>query len=253
MIPKLIHQTWKTNEIPEQWKESVRSCKELHSDYTHIVWTDDTMNEFMKEHHPDFYPLYRSYTYHIQRCDVFRYFVLYTYGGIYLDLDISCKTKLDPFLKYDFVMSKSSNISISYTNAFMMVTPKHPFMKYCIDHLTENKDALRYFGKHMHVMFSTGPLFLTIQLYQYGPVENKHILTNKEFAGDCSVCNENTCKGGTYFSHVMGNSWHESDSTIYNLILCNLKWIGIVILLLLLLLYGCSSNKPKKGKKSRVS
>jgi mannosyltransferase OCH1-like enzyme len=33
MIPKIIHQTWKTKTIPERWKDSVDSCKQLHPDF----------------------------------------------------------------------------------------------------------------------------------------------------------------------------------------------------------------------------
>ncbi len=37
VVPKIIHQTYKTAEIPEQWKETQKSCLELHPDYKYIV------------------------------------------------------------------------------------------------------------------------------------------------------------------------------------------------------------------------
>ena len=112
-----------------------------------------------------------------------------------------------------------------------MVIPNHSFFKYCIDHLTENKHSFQYFGKHLHVMTSTGPAFLTNMFNNYGEINNCYILTKKEYAGDCNVCNETTCKGGKYFTHIHGNSWHEIDSSIYNFLLCNKKKIlgGILI------------------------
>jgi mannosyltransferase OCH1-like enzyme len=32
MIPKIIHQTWKTTEIPENWKFGVDECKRIHKE-----------------------------------------------------------------------------------------------------------------------------------------------------------------------------------------------------------------------------
>jgi len=84
MIPKIIHQTWKNTIIPTQWQDSVDACKKRHSDYEYKLWTDDMMDDFVQLEYPDFYPTYKSYKYHIQRCDVFRYLILYKYGGIYI-------------------------------------------------------------------------------------------------------------------------------------------------------------------------
>jgi len=239
MIPKIIHQTWKTKDIPDEWKDAVESCKSINKDFKHILWTHKTMDEFVKKFYPDFHKIYKSYKYDIQRCDVFRYLVLYKYGGVYLDMDIICNYKLNKLLKYNIVFANSSNVKTSFTNSFYMVIPNHPFFKFCIDHLQENIHNYEYFGKHLHVMYSTGPLFLTNMIETYGKIPNMYILTQNEFAGDCNVCNENNCNGGKYFTHIHGNSWHEIDSTIYNYCLCNYKKIiggvligtGVVLLL----------------------
>ena len=231
MIPKIIHQTWKNREIPAEWYSAVQACKTLHPDYDYILWTDETMEAFVQKAYPWFYPTYQNYKHPIQRCDAFRYLVLATYGGIYLDMDIVCKQKLDPLLTYDLVLAKSSNITASYTNSFFMCVPQHPFMRYCIDHLTTYKDSFSYFGKHMHIMNSTGPMFTTKMLSQYDTSqENTYVLSQPEFAGDCNTCNENKCSGGIYFTHVKGKSWHSWDSTIYDLLLCHYKWLLLALL-----------------------
>ena len=249
MIPKLIHQTWKTTEIPDEWKEAVSSCKSIHSGFEHIVWTDETMDTFVKTHYPSFYQTYVSYKYNIQRCDAFRYLVLYKYGGIYLDMDIICKNSLSKLLQYDMVLAHSSNVETSFTNSFLMVVPNHPFFKYCIDHLSENINKYQYFGKHLHVMYSTGPDFLNNMMKAYGPIKDSYNLTKNEFAGDCTVCNESICKGGEYFSHIRGQSWNEIDSHIFNFLLCNKKEIigGLVIVAgLIFLLYKSRYFKRRR-------
>ena len=252
MIPKIIHQTWKTLDVPDEWKDAVESCKNKHKDYKHNIWTDEMMENFVKKEYPDFYDTYMSYTHDIQRCDTFRYLVLYKYGGIYLDMDIVCKKKLDSLLGYDLVLSKSPNISSSYTNSFYMVTPNHPFIKFCIDNLPLYVNSYYYFGKHLHVMNSTGPSFLTNMVKKYGEknMKNLYVLNNNEFAGDCNTCNENICNGGTYFKHIEGKSWNSLDSTFYNLILCNYKKVITALIVFLIVFYiFFKRNKVFKIKK----
>jgi mannosyltransferase OCH1-like enzyme len=248
MIPKIIHQTWKTTQIPDNWLESQKSCKALHPDYKYILWTDDDMDEFVKREYPNFYQTYISYKYHIQRCDAFRYLVLYKYGGIYLDLDIVCKKNLNNFINYDLVLTHSSNIKTSLTNSFIMIIPEHPFFKYCIDQLPNYSNSYSYFGKHLHIMNSTGPIFLTNMIYNYGKIKNTYFLNKNDFAGDCNVCNKYTCSGSEYFSHLIGQSWNSFDSHFYNFCLCNyMKIIFVIIMLIILfLIYKFYINKNKK-------
>lgn len=232
MIPKIIHQTWKTKEIPEEWQEAVNSCKKINKNFKYILWTDVTMDDFVKKYYPSFYKVYKSYTHQIQRCDAFRYLVLYKYGGVYLDMDIICNKNLNNLLHYDLVLAHDINFNTSnLMNSFFMVIPQHPFFKFCIDKLSDYKDNFKYFGKHLHVMNSTGPSFLTNMVAEFGKIKNIYVLSKKEFSGDCNICNENTCKGGVYFTHIHGNSWHNFDSTIYNFIFCNKNWLAFGMLL----------------------
>jgi mannosyltransferase OCH1-like enzyme len=238
-IPRIIHQTWKDYNVPEHWVKAVESCKSIHRHYKYVHWTDADMDEFVQAIYPDFYPTYKNYKYHIQRCDAFRYLILYRYGGIYIDMDIICRKKLDDLLHYDIVFSRSSNISSCVTNSFMMCIPNHPFMKYVIDHLKLYQESYASFGKHWHVMNSTGPVYLKKMVDTYiskmrHEIPRCYFLTQAEFAGDCNACSEKICLGGTYFSHVKGHSWHEADSVIYNMLMCN-KRSSLTILFLIII------------------
>ena len=41
----------------------------INSHYKYILWTDETMEKWVKKEYPDFYTKYKSYKYNIQRCD----------------------------------------------------------------------------------------------------------------------------------------------------------------------------------------
>jgi mannosyltransferase OCH1-like enzyme len=236
MIPKIIHQTWKDENIPLKWQDAVNSCKSTYSDYTYMLWTDEKMEEFIQNKFSWFYDTYMTYPHHIQRCDAFRYFVLYAYGGVYLDMDIVCLKNLNTLLDYDAILTKSFNVSSTYTNMFFAFSKGHPFLKFCIDNLENNKDSNKFFGKHLYVMNSTGPIFLTNMINAYGEVDNSSVLSKDDFAGDCTVCNANkNCKGGKYFKHVEGSSWIAWDSRIYIFMLCNHK--KLLLLLILIFIY----------------
>lgn len=145
-----------------------------------------------------------------------------------------------------------------------MAKPRNNFIKYCIEELPKTINNYLYFGKHLHVMNSTGPLFLSniinkslyfsknIRIINNNPkplffnnscdklIENCYILSKNEFSGDCNVCNASKCSGGIYFNHITGKCWNNIDSTIYNYILCNYKNIIIIIIIILIfILISC--------------
>lgn len=39
-VPRVIHQTWQTTEVPQKWAAARQSCIDLHPDYEHRLWTD---------------------------------------------------------------------------------------------------------------------------------------------------------------------------------------------------------------------
>jgi hypothetical protein len=47
LIPKILHQTYKNESIPEGWKGPQQSCLDLHPDYEYKLWTDKKSREFV--------------------------------------------------------------------------------------------------------------------------------------------------------------------------------------------------------------
>ena len=48
MIPKILHLTWKTTEIPAKYQKFYASMKSFHPGWEIRVWTDDMMEKFDK-------------------------------------------------------------------------------------------------------------------------------------------------------------------------------------------------------------
>ena len=52
-IPKIIHQTWKTKEIPKELIFCVESWKRLNPTWEYRLWTDEEMDSFVKKEFPE--------------------------------------------------------------------------------------------------------------------------------------------------------------------------------------------------------
>lgn len=205
LIPKIIHQTYKTEDIPEHWKEGRQKCLDLHPDYKYILWTDEMAYEFIKEEYPWFLDTFENYKYPIERADAIRYFILSHYGGVYIDLDDGCERKLDPLLAFPAFLRKTSPLGVS--NDVMGSVPRHPFFLKALKSL-KHYDKY-WFIPYMTIMGSTGPLFLSVVWKQY---KRWGIPKN----GTVRILQPAYYKMHSYsfFSITKGSSWHLDDAKL---------------------------------------
>lgn len=204
----------------------------MHSEY--MLWTDATAREFIAEYYPWFLDTFDGYTYPIQRADVIRYFVLYHYGGIYIDLDIGCLRPLDSLLSYPVILPKTIPVGVS--NDLMFAEKRHQFMEQTIRNLIsfDHSWVLNY----PTVMFSTGPMFLSAQ---YGLWTASHPVTPDMPGGEVRILPKSLYGKNTkpeeaihsFFSHYYGSSWHADDAAFFGFLGAwgkGVMWIGLLVL-----------------------
>ena len=92
---KWIHQTWKTQKVPEHLQKQVDSWKELNPDYHYKLWDDRECLAFVQREYPQFLKTYLALPQPVMRADMFRYLVVYHYGGVYCDIDTWCCQPID--------------------------------------------------------------------------------------------------------------------------------------------------------------
>jgi inositol phosphorylceramide mannosyltransferase catalytic subunit len=164
-IPKILHQTWKTHEVPEEWRDCVNSWKRHHPDWEYRMWTDAESEAFVRRHYPDFLSTFLGYPYGIQRADAIRYLVLHQLGGVYADMDYECLQPLDPLLEHHSAIiglepaehAAISKVDHMLCNALMASERGHPFMAAVIQHLGE---ATHGSVADFDILATTGPLML---------------------------------------------------------------------------------------------
>jgi len=71
-IPRIIHQTWKTYELPTVFDTWSSTWKTFNPGYDYRLWSDDDNLNFIKSRYPEFLHDYLSYNQHIKRVDAVR-------------------------------------------------------------------------------------------------------------------------------------------------------------------------------------
>ncbi len=170
MFPRIIHQTWKTEQVPPEFSAYVQSWKTAHPEWQYMLWTDEDNRLFIKEYFGWFLSTYDSYTYKIQRVDAVRYFILYHFGGLYVDLDFECHKNFDELVaKHPCILGKEPyvhaktvyGVPFVVSNALMGSTMEHPLWLETFKLLQERARDPRL---RKNVLWSTGPGLLTDSL-----------------------------------------------------------------------------------------
>lgn len=204
-IPKIIHQTYKTNEIPTDWLQSQKNCQIHNPDYKYILWTDEMAENFIRENYSWFLPTFKNYKYPIQRADAIRYFILYKFGGIYIDLDDDCQKNFDSLLQFESFLRKTSPMGVS--NDFMGTMPNHPFFLKLIKNLQHyNKN---WIWPYFTIMGSTGPIYVSVIWKQY-----KRWINENLNGWQINILQPNEYNSGKdpFFQILKGSSWHLGDA-----------------------------------------
>ena len=166
MIPKIIHQTYKNDDLPDLYKTCQKKIQSLHPDFTYMFYTDDSMYEFMKTEFPEYYDKFNNLQRTIMKVDMFRYFLMYKHGGLYADMDYFMLKSFN-MLNYSIVIPCSRETEEGETkclgNCFFASVPNHPFWKSLMDTLfTMDRSGLD-FTKDDNIdqnPLGTGPHFL---------------------------------------------------------------------------------------------
>jgi mannosyltransferase OCH1-like enzyme len=184
-LPKIIHQQWKTLQIPKgkytEWRQAWLDLFPESEGYQHILWTDEAMRQLIVTQFPWFVNIYDGYQYNIQRADASRYFILHHFGGLYADLDYQPLVNFWNRIPRDMVSLIESPYKYNeYHQNSLMASPKGDiFWKQVFDALVQSSSSSSSLGT-ASVFAKTGPQFLDRVARQGGqpfytlPCENFH-------------------------------------------------------------------------------
>ena len=142
-IPKKIFQTWevKENEMTKEMQKIVNTWKQFNPDYEYHFYDKNDRELFIKNNFSK--QIYEAYCRIIPgayKADLWRYCVLYKYGGVYIDLDTICMNNIDKFLfhQLEFISAVDINRDImegthNIFNTFIASVPNFKILENCIN------------------------------------------------------------------------------------------------------------------------
>jgi mannosyltransferase OCH1-like enzyme len=161
MIPRIIHQTWKTADVSTYADGntgliSQRGWKQRYPDFEYRLWTDDDIEIFVQQEKAK--AVHDALDRKIKRVDFSRYLILKKFGGIYADLDVISQDRLPMAAfdgRYDFIgyraprdhvplqrqhpltMERGTRDAWVLGQAFFATVPNHPALSDIIDYIKQ--------------------------------------------------------------------------------------------------------------------
>ena len=193
-IPKFIYQTYlDKSKIPSKVFDNI---KKYTIGYKNIIYDDMDCIKFLKEHYPQhilntFNTLKRG----AHKADLFRYCLLYKYGGIYLDIKTELIKPIDQIFTENYLYTVISKNNNSIYQGIIATPPNNPLFSVLIDHIVNNKDNIKYY-----LMFTT-EFYKQLNILCENKVKsgfNKNKLSNIDIYLFNEVCskNGNNCYDG---------------------------------------------------------
>ena len=157
MIPKTIYQSWYTKNLHPYVQCKIDHFKSMNPDYTHVIYTDEEMDEFVNTNFEgEIAECYNRLNIIVAKVDFWRYLVLYKYGGIYLDMDSSIEQPLCNLIKEeDEAIITAEGNPDKYVQWALIFNKNHPILKRTIDIIVDNIKTNRFPND---IMQMTGPV-----------------------------------------------------------------------------------------------
>lgn len=157
-IPRTIWQTNFTDQasLPVYLNYLFNRLMSLNCEYRYV--STEARGEYLKEHAPsEVFEAYSRLTNGAAQADLWRLFVLYKEGGVYMDIDATLVRSLDKLLGDvgELYIKVSNNTEI--TNYFIASRPNNPDLLETINQVVYN---INNYKPEMGVYHSTGPTVL---------------------------------------------------------------------------------------------
>lgn len=242
-VPRHIHQTWQSTELPAAWGAFQSGWQAQHPEWEYTLWTDADNRRLIADRYPWFLSTYDSYPRDIQRVDAAKYFILHAYGGVYLDMDTECLRPIDPLIEDGgLVVSRTPDGVID--GAFLASPPAHAFWDtvfHQLQHPSLLARIVRFIpgGSASTVLLTTGPqmLRLATRRYRRGATEGITVLAPEAVSSRSWLRRKQGFPNvAAYLHHHHADSWlSEKELRLhkhFNIHTLRLIWLALILVLI---------------------
>lgn len=149
-IPKVIWQTMKTNQVTAFMKSYSETWINLNPEYEYRFYDDNDIIDFLKTDFPDFLEGYNKLKFGASKADLWRYLIVYKYGGIYADIDCKCINSLRKWIDPNATYVTQLGINKDICQWLIISIPQNPiFLKAAeltLHQSAHNNKKISYYG-----------------------------------------------------------------------------------------------------------
>ena len=248
----LIHQIWYQgiDNIPQKYREYRTKWMQLHPYTTFKLWDSTDILQLIKCEFPSELAWFNSLPKMIQKIDVAKIFIIYAYGGAYIDIDTYPIKSIEPLFNNTHVIVGETGHPIhikliihtlfnirsgNLINNNVIIAPKHhPFIKDYIIQLREScmsfqPTFLDWFIPTLTIMNTTGPCHITRAIEK---TDHKVIVF-----GIDELVTDNTTGTNSYIVHTSDKTWVEPQTKLLYHLLIFAKYFVIALICILLYKY----------------
>jgi hypothetical protein len=149
VIPKIIWQTYECSydELPDLAKSYTQTWKNKNPNYEYRYFSNEDRRKFIVSlGDKEWIDLYDASPLGVIKAEIFRYLVIYEFGGIYVDMDTECISPIDSWIygkdnkDYSCIFSPEGNpeYPMCMCNFAFASEAKHPIFKKIIENHKEN-------------------------------------------------------------------------------------------------------------------
>lgn len=224
-IPARIIQTAKSRDLPVMARAAAANLQCLNPGFDYRFFDDQEVNAFVQTEFPQYWKLFQSFPYRIQKYDFFRYLAVFRLGGFYFDTDVFLARGLDELCVHGCVfpfeelttsryLRREHGMDWEIGNYAFGAAPGHPFMAAVIENClkAQNEPAWvrpmmqgipRFIQSDFLVLNTTGPGLLSRTL-----AENPQLAGEVTVLFPDDVCDEQAWHHfGKFGVHAMEGSW----------------------------------------------
>lgn len=185
VIPSNIFQTHKSVEHIERdatLSKCAASWKRVEG-ATYRFYNDYQSQKFMQQYFPHLFELYNDLPLPVMKADLWRYCVVYVFGGIYADADTELLGDIDLFLQHGKPLVVVPENNTHFCQWVFAAPPKSPALKAVIDLCAQRIRNIDYSYQHF-VHEATGPGVFTDGILQYLKQADREIYHYEGVASD---------------------------------------------------------------------
>jgi len=157
-IPKKIHQTWLGSKIPDRYNRIINTWIEKNPDWEYKLWGDDDVEGFNLENIDQFNKIKNLGA----KTDIFRYEILYRYGGLYIDTDFECLNSFNDLIYLDLFSGTGHVTEPESFNGLIACKPGHKLIRNLIDDIKVIST-----NDFNQIITLTGPGYFSNKLFEY--------------------------------------------------------------------------------------